>query len=339
MTRKSPAKKSTKKAAPKKRRKSATSRLNTKDVVLAYDLGGTKVAVAVVNREGIVLEEAREPVPYDQGKAAVIQLLANIGLQLIARYPGIKRVGMASAGPLDPLKGMPLDPTNFASTEGTWGKTPIASLLSKKLKRPVYLENDAAAAMLAEHWIGRAKNHDNAMILTLGTGLGTGIIANGELVRAGHHFHPEAGHMIIRYNDESAPCGCGNLGCAEAYLSGRNFSRRARARFGKSDMTAKDITELARKRDPRATVAFEEYAQLMAAAIHNYVVTFCPEIIVLTGSFAAAADLFIEPTLGYLEKMLARRRVGVDLMPKLVVSSLDKQAGVIGAAYVAFHRK
>jgi glucokinase len=137
---------------------------------------------------------------------------------------------------------------------------------------PVRLENDAAAAILAEYWIGAAKGIRNAMILTLGTGLGTGIICNGELVRAGHYFHPEAGHIIIKMGDETAPCGCGNLGCAESYLSGRNFARRARARFGNSSLSGKDITDLARKGDPRALAAFEEYARLMATVIHNFVV-------------------------------------------------------------------
>ncbi len=306
--------------------------------VLAYDLGGTKVAAGVVTREGKIIEEIRQPVVLEQGKAAVIRQLADLGKDLIRRHKGIYRVGVASAGPLDPIKGLLLDPTNFASSAGTWGRVNLPGLLRKPLGKPVFLENDAAAAILAEHWIGRAKGYDNAMILTLGTGLGTGIICNGELVRGGHSFHPEAGHLILRQNDDSAPCGCGNLGCAEAFLSGRNFSRRARVRFGNANLTAKDITELARKRDPRALAAFEEYSVLMATAIHNYVVIYCPEIIVFTGSFAAAADLFLKSTRSHLTHLLARRRVGVDLLPKLVVSSLENQAGIIGAAYVAFNR-
>ena len=104
---------------------------------------------------------------------------------LIARHPNVKRAGIASAGPLDPIGGVLLDPTNFASASGTWGHVPLARILSRKLRIPVLLENDAAAAMLAEHWVGAAKGYENAMILTLGTGLGTGIICNGALVRAG----------------------------------------------------------------------------------------------------------------------------------------------------------
>ena len=307
--------------------------------VLAYDLGGTKVAVGVVNEKGRILEEIREPVVFQLGKAKVIAQLADLGKKLIKHHPGIYRVGIASAGPLDAEKGLLLDPTNFVSEAGSWGKVPLASLLGKKLKRPVFLENDAAAAILAEHWLGAAKKYSNAMILTLGTGLGTGVIVRDQLVRAGRMLHPEAGHLIIHSNDLTAPCGCGNLGCAEAYLSGRNFARRARPRFANPNLTAKDIATLARKRDPRALAAFEEYAQLMAVALNNYAVIYAPEIVVLTGSFADASDLFLEQTKKYLKVLLARRRIGVDLYPKIVVSSLSNQAGILGGAFVAFHAK
>ncbi len=303
--------------------------------VLAYDLGGTKVAVGVVNSKGKVLEEIRVPVVIEQGKAAVLRQLSDLGRDLLSRHRGIRKAGIASAGPLDPVKGALLDPTNFASKEGTWGRVPIAAILSKKLGISVKLENDAAAAILAEHWIGAAKNVENAMILTLGTGLGTGIIVNGKLVRAGQNQHTEAGHLILREGDESAPCGCGNLGCAEAFLSGRSFARRSRLRFGDSNLTAKDIADLARKRDPRAIAAFEEYSRLLATAIHNYAVIYAPEVVIFTGSFAEASDLFLDATKEHLEKLLARRRVGVDLMPKLKISKLNNMAGLIGGAYVA----
>lgn len=309
-------------------------------IVLAYDLGGTKVEVGVVNEKGEVLDVCREPVVIDQGKEAVIRQLGDLGNRYLSTHPEIEQVGVASAGPLDPIEGVLLDPTNFTSKEGSWGKVPLGSLLSERLQKPVYLENDAAAAMLAEHWIGAARDHKNAMILTLGTGLGTGVVCNGELLRAGRNLHTEAGHMIIDYNASDAACGCGNTGCAEAFLSGRNFSRRNRKRFG-DDPTigAKEMADLARKGDARALLAFEEYAEMMATALHNYVMMFCPEIFVFTGSFAAASDLFLDSARDLLEARLIRRREGVDLMPKLVLSELSNHAGLIGAARVAFVRR
>ncbi len=303
--------------------------------VLAFDLGGTKIAAGVVNSQGKVLKETRVLALFEAGKEAVIQQLTDLGNHFLSEFPEIKKVGIASAGPLDPQKGILLDPTNFVSSKGHWGKLPLAQILSKKLKKPVKLENDAAAAMLAEHWIGAARGYDNAMILTLGTGLGTGIINNGQLVRCGRHLHPEAGHIILHHQDTTAPCGCGNLGCSEAYLSGRSFTRRARTRFGDPDLTAVDIAKLARKGDPRALAAFDEYSTLMSVAIHNYVVIYAPEIIIFTGSFAEASDLFIKQTTEKTKTLLARRTVGVNLIPKIAVSKLKNNAGLIGGAFIA----
>ena len=306
-------------------------------IVLAYDLGGTKVAVGAVNSQGKVLAEIRVPVEIERGKTAVMRQLGELGKKILAQYPKIRRAGMASAGPLDPTTGVLLDPTNFASGGESWGKVPIAKLLSKHIKIPVILENDAAASVLAEHWVGLGKNKQNVMVLTLGTGLGTGMIVNRKLVRARGGLHPEAGHIIIHQGDQTAPCGCGNLGCAEAFLSGRGFTRRNRPRFANPELTAIDIASLARRRDPRALAAFEEYATYMAVALHNYAVIYAPEIVVLTGSFAATADLFLDSTREHLEKLLARRRIGFDLLPQIKVSKLENQAGLIGGAYVAFH--
>jgi glucokinase len=304
--------------------------------VLSYDLGGTKLEAGVVNSRGKVLDEIRVPALFHQGKKAVLQQIFDLGKKFLSQHKDIKKIGIASAGPMDVKKGLLLDPTNFASEEGTWGIVPLCKIIKTNLKRPTFLENDAAASILAEHWVGSAKKSKNAMVLTLGTGLGTGIICNGELVRAGRDLHPEAGHMIIHYNDSTAPCGCGNLGCAEAYLSGRNFSRRARTRFGNANLTAKDITDLARKRDPRALAAFEEYAEIMAIAINNYARIYCPEMIIFAGSFANAADLFMPSTQHHLDRLLAREK---SLVPKLTVSKLHNASGLLGGAYVAFNRK
>ncbi|MFZ9595997.1 MAG: ROK family protein [Bdellovibrionia bacterium] len=305
--------------------------------VLSYDLGGTKLAVGIVNRRGEVLESIQVPVLMEQGKQAVIQQLTHWGKELIKKHPTVQRAGIASAGPLDPVKGLLLDPTNFAGPQGTWGKVPLTQILSKQLKIPVFLENDAAAAILAEHWVGSARNHQDAMILTLGTGLGTGILCNGELARAGKHRHTEAGHIILHFQDLSAPCGCGNLGCAEAYLSGRNFGRRAQQRLGRSDLTAKDIVDLAKRHDPRALAAFEEYSEVLAVALYSYTKIYCPEIFIFAGSFAQAAPLFLPHAKAHLKRLM-ERELKTNPMPKLVVSKLKNHSGLIGGAYVAFHR-
>ena len=324
---------------PVSRRKSPTK------TVLAYDLGGTKVEVGAVTARGKILTAHREPALFKQGKKAVLDQLVRLGQEIIAAHPHIEAVGIASAGPLDPSRGLLLDPTNFRGPDGPWGVTPITQILSRRLKLPVSLENDAAAALLAEHWQGAAKGVQNAAILTLGTGLGTAFLANGALVRAGRNLHTEAGHLILRAGDRTARCGCGNLGCAEAYLSGNGFARWVAkhplfknpktSRSIRNPLSALEITERARAGERWAERAFEEMAELLAIFIHNIAVTFCPERVILTGSFAQASDLFLERTRTQLEKLLARRREGLDLLPTLGLSPLANHAGLLGGAFIA----
>jgi glucokinase len=303
--------------------------------VLAYDLGGTKIAVGVVDSTGKILTSYREPASIKQGKKATLNQLIRLGKLMIKKYPKVSAVGIASAGPLDPVSGDLLDPTNFAGPDGNWGRVSLTKILAKGLKKKVILENDAAAAILAEVWKGHGKNYKNAMIVTLGTGLGTAAVANGELIRGGRYQHTEAGHLVIRAGDKSAPCGCGMLGCAEAYLSGRSFTYRSRKRLGNDQIDAVQIAARAREGDAAAIELFDEYAEMMSIALHNYIMVFYPEIIVFTGSFAAAHDLFLKKTEKNLEKILVRRNKVMNLQPKLAISKLENQAGLLGGAYVA----
>jgi glucokinase len=317
------------------KKKASKKTVVKKSVVLAYDLGGTKVAIGVVDSSGKILAFHREAAFIKQGKKATLDQLIRLGKEMIAKFPAIACVGIASAGPLDPISGELLDPTNFSGPEGNWGRVELTKILAKGLKKKVYLENDAAAALLAEVWKGHAKGKKNAMILTLGTGLGTAVFANGELLRGGRHLHTEAGHMIIKAGDETAPCGCGQFGCAEAYLAGRSFAHRARVQLRNEVIDAPQIAARAREGNAAALELFEEYSDHLATALHNYVVTFYPEIVVFTGSFAAAHDLFLEKTAKKLGKMLVRRNKVMNLQPKLAISKLENKAGLLGGAYVA----
>ena len=306
--------------------------------VLAYDLGGTKVAVGVVNEKGRILAQTRALVAVQKGQNFVIEQLADLGKDFLRKFRGIESIGMASAGPLDPYKGVLLDPTNLVTKGKGWGKVPIASLLEKKLGLRVHLENDAAAAILAEYWVGAARKIPNSVILTLGTGLGIGTLCNGFLERSGRKLHPEASHITINAGDREAPCGCGNYGCMEAYLSGWNFERRMQKHWGRPSLTGEQIAAMARKGDRKARAAFNEYAELMAYGLQNLVVLYAPEVIVFTGSFAATTGLFLPKTKKILAGLLKRRRVGVDLMPELALSKLHNNAGIIGGAFVALFR-
>lgn len=318
------------------KKKSPASRARRARLALAFDLGGTKLAAGVVSDRGEVLSELREPTQSQGRPEDLVDQIERLARTLLARHKGVTRVGIASAGPLDPRAGVLLDPTNFGAKAQSWGQVPLAALVQARLKKPVRMENDAAAAMRAEAWVGSARGLKNAMVLTLGTGLGTGMICNGALVRGGRHLHPEAGHLILSAQDREAPCGCGNLGCAEAYLSGRNFERRAQKRLREPGVSGADLALRARNGELRVRELFEDYAQWLAVAVHNYVVLYYPESVILTGGFAYTADLFLESARTHLLSLLQRRRVGVDLVPRISVSSLHGRAGLIGGGWVAF---
>jgi glucokinase len=300
--------------------------------VIGIDLGGTKVAAAVVTSRGRILCEelgATELSSWPQLKKQLLALCRD----LKKKHPSVTAIGIGSAGPLHAPSGTLLDPTNFG-----WKKklaVPLARELSAALKMPVLLENDAAAAALAERWQGNAGNE--CAVLTLGTGLGVGIIANGRLVRGGRGLHPEGGHIVLRAGDRSAPCGCGNFGCAEAYLSGKSFAARAGKSLGRPTLTGKEITQMALCGNPQVLEFFKEYSGHLAAFLTDMVVLYYPKKVILTGSFAEAHELFLPLAKDLLRSMIQRRLKTLPLFPKISVSKLGNRAGVLGGAYLALH--
>lgn len=302
--------------------------------VIGIDLGGTKVAAAVVNEKGKILREETHPTDLSGGWPRLRSQLLSICRDLRKAEAGVRAVGIGSAGPLHAPSGKLLDPTNFGWVSPL--KVDIAGQLRSSLRLPVRLENDAAAAILAEHWRGRSG--PNSVVLTLGTGLGVGVIANGRLVRGGRELHPEGGHLLLNPGDPTALCGCGNFGCAEAYLSGKNFAQRAARLWGEPERSAKEIAEMATSGNPRAIAAFAEYSERMAQFLHNMVVLYYPERVVLTGSFAQAHPLFLPLVEEHLRTLIARRLKTLPLFPKITPSRLGQNAGVLGAAYIALHK-
>lgn len=307
---------------------------------LAMDLGGTKVATAVVRSDGKILNQLREPAQIKEGPEALLSQLARL-LQAVKKGLEIevelKTLGLASAGPIDIEKGILLDPTNFRGPNGKrYGLFPLKKKLEKATSLSIRMENDAAAAMLAELWQGQAK--PNSMVITLGTGLGVGAVCNGELVRAGRMQHPEGGHLILNATDFSALCGCGNYGCAEAYLSGKNFTLAANARLGK-DYKTEDLVKGARQKKSEFLQLFDDYSEWLAIFLHNCAIMYAPEEISFTGGFAAAHDLFLPQTQDRLSQLLERRRKGIDFVPTLRPSKLGNDLGIIGAAALILREK
>lgn len=305
------------------------------DVFLCFDLGGTKLRGALITAQGRILNEAVANVRQEEGYKGLLNLFREVTDKLGSKK--FKKVSVASAGPLHPEKGMLLDPTNFFTETKSWGVLPLVKELKKIYKKPVILENDAAAAVLGERWKGGHGRKENILAMTLGTGVGIGILANGKLVRAGQGLHPEASHIPLNADNKDYPCGCGAYGCIEAYLAGTHFAKRLGRLKGRA-ITGHESVELAKGGDVYVQEAFKEYGRNLATAIRALSVTFAPEVVVISGGFSHAHSLFLEETRKTLPVIMERYRNGVDLVPEVKVSKLQMEAGILGAAYLALKK-
>lgn len=302
--------------------------------MLCYDLGGTKLRAALVTRSGKIAAQKSQPVVQSKGFDGLLADFKSLADQLGPAPYGA--ISVASAGPLDPGRGELLDPTNFFTGNKSWGVLPLTASLKKIFKQPVRLENDAAAAALGEQWRGGHKKNKNLVAITLGTGVGIGVIANGELVRAGRGLHPEASHIALS-EDKTYRCGCGNYGCIEAHLGGTHFTRRLGQKLGR-EIDGHQAIALAKDGDRYAMEAFEEYGERLAQAVRALAVLFCAETVVMSGGFSHAHPYFLKHAQARLPELLIRYREGVDLLPELKVSRLQDDAGILGAAYVALEK-
>jgi glucokinase len=301
----------------------------------AIDIGGTKIAVGVVDGDGKVLSRMEAPTEadrsYEDGVKAVVGMLRrtfeNAGEQIAG-------IGIGSTGPVNPFTG------EFGDVDflPRWrGKNPVRELADVFHVR-VALENDADAGALGEAGWGAGRNRSRLVYVTIGTGIGGGIILNGQLYRGVDGAHPEIGHHVI---DPSGPaCSCGFRGCWEALATGPAMaawfeSERSSGRESCTHPTAKRICQLAREGDALASRAVDREAYYLGLGLANLINLFTPDAIVLGGSLIKSADIF-------LDKIRSVIGQGCRFVPwkqtDLVLASLGEDANLIGAARVWHHR-
>lgn len=312
----------------------AKKRASTVGQTLCFDLGGTKLRAALVRANGTIVAESVAKVRQAEGFDGLVRLFSETAEQLNVSARDFSKVSIASAGPLHPETGVLLDPTNFFTEQNSWGVLPLVKALKKVFKKTVLLENDAAAAVLGERWKGGHGKVENLLAMTLGTGVGVGIIANGQLVRAGQGLHTEAGHIPLDSNAKDYPCGCGANGCIEAFLAGSHFARRL-GRLKNRALSGEEAVQLAKSGDVWVQEAFKEYGRHLAYAVRTLSILFAPEVVVISGGFSHAHSLFLDETNALLPQLMQRYREGIDLLPKIKVSKLQDEAGILGAAYLA----
>jgi glucokinase len=295
---------------------------------IGVDIGGTKIGIARVNAEGAILERATLSTEAELGFGRAVQrLIARLeGLHALAdrRLAGI---GIGCAGPVEPRQGL----INNPFTLGGWDHCDIVSPLRDHFGVPVWLENDADAALLGECWCGAGRGFDPAVMFTFGTGVGGAAFVNGKIYRGAKGEHPELGHIAA---DPSGPaCYCGLSGCLESIASGSAISAfGAPAGF----QSAPEVFAAARSGQEIAQAIIERAAQATAAAAWIVCHTFLPERIILGGGIMEEHfDLFARAVETRLDKATQFSRRSVSLAR----AAMGNEAGVLGAASLVFRGK
>lgn len=299
----------------------------------AVDIGGTKMAVGVVDGDGKVLARTESPTEadrrYEDGLELVVSMLRKTLQDAGQKIEGI---GIGSTGPVNPVTG------EFGDVDflPRWrGKNPVRDL-AETFNVSVALENDADAGALGEAGWGAGKNRSRLVYVTIGTGIGGGIILDGQLYRGVEGAHPEIGHHVI--DPSGPPCSCGFHGCWEALATGPAMAawfQHETSGNSHESVSAKRICQLAQQGDPLAGQAVGREAYYLGLGLANLINLFTPDAIVLGGSVMKSAGLFLDG----IRKVI---RQGCRFVPfektELVLASLGEDANLIGAARVWHHR-
>ncbi|GGJ05498.1 glucokinase [Alicyclobacillus cellulosilyticus] len=271
---------------------------------LGIDLGGTKIMTVVVSPEGRVAGEARLDTLAHEGPDAVIARLLQSAEQAVAqaglRMADLEAIGVCAPGPLDVTTGVVLSPPNLPG----WIDIPLRARLAQALGRPVYLDNDANAAALAEWRLGAGRGTRDMIYLTVSTGIGGGAIVDGRLQHGKMGAAAEFGHVILE--PDGPRCNCGNRGCLEALASGtaiaRAYAERAARRaaggneaFAAKTVTARDVFARQAEGDPLAAEVIASAVRYLAIGIANFVHIYNPERVVVGGGVASAGDALFTP--------------------------------------------
>jgi len=293
---------------------------------LGIDIGGTKIAGAVVTESGDILASARRPTDASN-PGAIISAVVDI-VQELSPHPTGATVGVAAAAFMDRARERVYFAPNIA-----WENFPLKAELETALQRPVRLENDANAAGWAEFRFGAAKDAHSMIMLTMGTGVGGAVIDGGVLMVGGFGSAGELGHIVIEPN--GLECGCGNRGCLEQYASGTALMRLAQERLGQEDLSPANLADLLAEGNPAAHEVFAEVCDSMGRGIASLVAVTDPETVVIGGGVAKAGaalgDLIQERFLAHYPA--AKRKPTATV----VVATLGNRAGVVGAADLARH--
>jgi glucokinase len=304
---------------------------------IGVDLGGSHVTAAIITEDGVIHGQHEEDLEDLKFEAVIAALDATIGMALRDAHD-VVGIGIGSPGNIDAASGAVLYSPNFG-----WENAPLGEALRKKFGLPVFVANDARCATLGEYTFGSGMQTKDFVLLTLGTGIGGGIISRGELVLGYRWGAGEIGHHQIRPSDGFV-CGCTKIGCFEAQASGTGLIRHAFAvapSFPRSSLldvsreklSSKKIRRAAEAGDGHARAAWRNFIGDLAIGLANIIAFVNPQTIALGGGVSTAGDFMLDavrPQVDVLTTMVPKGTT------QIVVASLGNDAGQVGAATMAF---
>lgn len=313
--------------------------------IVGVDVGGTNIVVGTVAQDGSeILGVESSPTAAEKGPDAVVERIVELARRSMAQAPGrdIAGVGIGSPGPLDTKSGIVLLTPNLG-----WHNMPLRDRVVEGLGLPATLDNDANCAVFGEWWRGAARGVDHVVGLTIGTGIGGGIVLSGDIYHGASDIAGELGHMTIESSGRR--CKCGNYGCLEAYASGPAIAARAvegveagadtsLPRYVEGELgriTAQVVYQAAHDGDEYALEVVRDTAKFLGAGVANIINIFNPQVVVICGGVTLAGDSLFVPLRGEVKRRAFKPAVDVC---RILPGELTGTAGVWGAAAVFIKR-
>ena len=307
---------------------------------IGIDVGGTGIQVGLVNEQYQIIAEqsivTQTDIPFEEQISHIADCVKQVVSQCDLSLEEIQSVGAGIPGIASPKTGEIINCTNMG-----WHHVPFREELAKHISRPIYIENDANVAALAESVAGVSAGTSSSVFITIGTGIGSGIIINNRIWSGSHGIGGELGHVIFDLN--GIPCTCGNHGCLERYCSATALIRMGREAAGAnpnsglmkavngdlSMIEAKTVIDCARAGDPLAKSIYRTYISYLSQAIANVINLIDPEVIVLGGGVSKAGDFLLDPVKAEYPQYVVYRDQEI---PPVRIAVLGSKAGIIGAA-------
>ena len=305
---------------------------------IGIDLGGTNIAIGIVDEKNTIVEKISTPTRLPDSAENIVERIYLACEELLSKaglgFEDIAGIGLGYPGAIDSKEGIILFSNNFR-----YKNIPLGKMLSEKFGKTVYCENDANAAAYGEYLVNDGDKDATLVAITIGTGIGGGVIIGGKLYSGNKFSGGELGHMVIDFN--GLPCNCGRRGCYEVYASATALIRQTKEAMQNDphskmwqlcdgnieNITGKTAFDGLRAGDKTAKAVVEQYADYVAIGLVNIINSFGPETICISGGISKENETILEPILRHIEM-----NKPINCQTTVKIAKLDNDAGIIGAA-------